>query len=427
MSIKIISQNDTELTLQVKVKFGNSIVESEENIVKICNEIGALSTQEALKGLDANGSPIVVDNRKYTSKTKDRRAYQTPYGEVYVERHVYQSSSGGEVYVPLEYTARIINGATPRFAKMLSQKYSCMSAQEVLNDLETSNERKISKKYLQNVSASVSDIIQTKTEWEYSLPAFDSSIESVAISMDGAMLPMCNGTWRESMVGVISLYDKKGDKKHSIYIAESPEYGKKSFMERLEKEVTKIKAKFPNILYLGIADGAKNNWTFLEHHTDKQLLDFYHVTEYLAKASYAAHPEKTGKQNRINWLNAICHKLKHYKYAPKNILKELKRLNHKKKLTQEIRKNLNATITYFTNNIHRMNYAEHTKNNLPIGSGVTEAGCKTLVKQRFCRSGMRWKDFGIKVVLRLRELLQTTGRWQQLWQKINLYGISYAT
>jgi hypothetical protein len=70
-----------------------------------------------------------------------------------------------------------------------------------------------------------------------------------------------------------------------------------------------------------------------------------------------------------------------------------------------------------------MNYAEHTASNLPIGSGVTEAACKTLIKQRFCQSGMRWKLPGIKTVLRLREFTQTTGRWHQFWQKINQFSV----
>ena len=80
-------------------------------------------------------------------------------------------------------------------------------------------------------------------------------------------------------------------------------------------------------------------------------------------------------------------------------------------------------MTYFTNNLHRMNYAQHTQDNLPIGSGVTEAACKTLIKQRFCKLGMRWKHRGIKVVLRLREFVQTAGRWEQFWNKIDQYGV----
>ncbi len=70
-----------------------------------------------------------------------------------------------------------------------------------------------------------------------------------------------------------------------------------------------------------------------------------------------------------------------------------------------------------------MNYWEHIENNLPIGSGVTEAACKTLVKQRLCCSGMRWKNKGAKIVLSLRALIQTSGRWQQFWNKIDQYGI----
>ena len=59
-------------------------------------------------------------------------------------------------------------------------------------------------------------------------------------------------------------------------------------MERLEREITQIKQLYPKAIYLGIADGAKNNWSFLEKFTDAQLLDFFHVTEYLTNVSHAA-------------------------------------------------------------------------------------------------------------------------------------------
>ena len=70
-----------------------------------------------------------------------------------------------------------------------------------------------------------------------------------------------------------------------------------------------------------------------------------------------------------------------------------------------------------------MNYSDYVNKNFPIGSGVTEAACKTLIKQRFCCSGMRWKNAGMKVVLNLRSLIQTEGRWDQFWKKIDQYGI----
>jgi hypothetical protein len=70
-----------------------------------------------------------------------------------------------------------------------------------------------------------------------------------------------------------------------------------------------------------------------------------------------------------------------------------------------------------------MNYADHVAQDLPIGSGVTEAACKTLVKQRLCCSGMRWKLQGAKVILSLRALIQSKGRWEQFWDKVDQFGV----
>ena len=78
-----------------------------------------------------------------------------------------------------------------------------------------------------------------------------------------------------------------------------------TFFQRLEKEIATVKKHYPDALYLGIADGAKNNWSFLEQHTSRQLLDFFHVTEYLADVD-VAYPGKTDKPKRtICWMNAV--------------------------------------------------------------------------------------------------------------------------
>jgi hypothetical protein len=66
-----------------------------------------------------------------------------------------------------------------------------------------------------------------------------------------------------------------------------------------------------------------------------------------------------------------------------------------------------------------MDYAHYRTKRFPIGSGVTEAACKTLVKQRLCCSGMKWKEKGASVVLSLRDLILTQTRWDQFWGKID--------
>jgi len=93
-----------------------------------------------------------------------------------------------------------------------------------------------------------------------------------------------------------------------------------------------------------------------------------------------------------------------------------------RKLGRRVREDLEASIGYFENHLPKMNYPRFRKEGLPIGSGVTEAACKTVVKQRLCGSGMKWKQFGAAAVLRLRSLLLTEGRWEQFWNKIDRFG-----
>ena len=232
------------------------------------------------------------------------------------------------------------------------------------------------------------------------------------------------GGYREAMTGNISLYNLKGERVHTIYLGATPEYGRATFLSRLQNEVDKIKNKYPEATYVGIADGAANNWEFLTPKTQHQILDFYHATEYLAGASYAFFTEDA---KRKAWLHNICHELKHTEHAAQAILTQMEeqagQIKGKKRISDVIKKKLNAAITYFTNQLPRMNYFDYTAKNFPIGSGVTEAACKTLIKQRLCCSGMRWKDKGARVVIALRALAQTTGRWVQFWERIVQNGI----
>ena len=65
-----------------------------------------------------------------------------------------------------------------------------------------------------------------------------------------------------------------------------------------------------------------------------------------------------------------------------------------------------------------MNYPSCLKKKIPIGSGVVEAACKVIIKQRMCNSGMRWTEEGAKNVLILRCFNETDGKWKQFWDKV---------
>jgi len=73
-------------------------------------------------------------------------------------------------------------------------------------------------------------------------------------------------------------------------------------------------------------------------------------------------------------------------------------------LRGKARKELDAQLNCFRSHADKMQYADYMAAGLPIGSGVTEAGCKEQIKARFYRSGMRWnRDSGAKA-LQLRAI-----------------------
>jgi hypothetical protein len=421
---KVVKRSGSEVIVEVSVRLGGSLLEMEGAIQEATNAVGCCVTEEALKRFDTDGSPIRVGEVKLTARGRDPKEYQTPYGVVQVERYVYQTSRGGRIYCPLEYQARIVRGATPRFASQLSHKYAQLNVRAVQTDLEQNHGRKVARSYIQNVADWVGTIATAKEkDWEYAMPRLDAPVATVVVSLDGAMIPMADSAgYREAMAGTLSFYDHEGERQHTIYLAAAPEYGKHAFEARMQGEIARAKQRYPEARYLGIADGASSNWPFLEQHTERQLIDFFHATEYVGKIAQALYPQRNAEDKRVRWQHAHCHKLKHDPDALEVLIGQAARLSRRSSLSQQVRDGAYSAWTYFNNHRHQMHYPEFLAEGLPIGSGVTEAACKTLVKQRLCASGMRWKTKGAGIVLSLRALTQTVGRWTQFWAKIDQFG-----
>jgi hypothetical protein len=426
MTVSILERNAEYVTIQIQIPLNSAtLLESEEVIQTVLNEAGTLATGEALKQFDTDGSAIEVSGAKWTSKGKLPKTYQTPYGSVDIHRHVYQSSEGGTTFCPLEVDGRIIITSTPRFAKQISHKYAEMSSPRLVADLQENHGRSVPRSFVQTLAEAVGSIALLKEEdWHYQTPKLSVSVATVSIGVDGTCLLLSEGGFRQAMVGTISLYDAEGERQHTTYVAASPEYGRATFLERMQREVEQVKRLYPTAHYQGLADGAPENWTFLEPLTDTQILDFYHATQYLDRVAKAVHPRDVEAQKI--WMKEHCHTLKHEIGAAERLLSEMEAMPSSHRLSTTIRDGLQDAITYFRNHHHQMHYAQALSHHLPIGSGVTEAGCKVIIKARLCAAGMKWKEQGVAIVLSLRTLSYSQGRWQQFWSKINRYGFSLA-
>jgi len=316
-----------------------------------------------------------------------------------VVRHVDQRSGGGATYGPLERDARIVITSTPRFAKQVSSQLASGVAREVRRDLAENHGRPVAVSYLQRLSEAIGTVVQVKeAEWECALPALQATVASVAVGLDGTGLLVGEDGWRQAMVGTLALFDAAGERLHTLYVAATPEHGKATFLGRL---------------------------AVFDPPTAGQLVDFYHASSCLSAAAEAALPHADEQIQRTQWLTDAGHRLKHEPAAAQALLQEMKRLPTAG-LNARQRQQLQSAMTYFYDHHPQMNYAAALDHHWPIGSGVTEAACKTAVKQRLCRSGMRWKEKGAAVVLRLRALMLTPDRWRQFWEKLDQFGFPVA-
>ena len=116
---------------------------------------------------------------------------------------------------------------------------------------------------------------------------------SIAGGLDGTCLLPCEDCWRETMGGTITLFDARGERPHTLYVAAAPDYGKQTFLEGLERELDRVRAAHPAATVLGLADGAESNWRFLTPRTTVRLIDFYHAAGYLQAVPRRRFPNPT--------------------------------------------------------------------------------------------------------------------------------------
>ena len=163
-----------------------------------------------------------------------------------------------------------------------------------------------------------------------------------------------------------------------------------------------------------IADVAKDNWSYLSALVPgaEERVDFYHAVQHLKAAFDAAYGETDVKGQ------AQFKKYRHVLLEDVDgVAKVIRALAHLRS-THPRRKRIREVLGYFRHNRQRMDYAAAKLLALPIGSGIVEAACKTLVTQRMRRSGMRWREAGGQAILTLRSLVQSN-RFEHAWSLLS--------
>jgi hypothetical protein len=219
---------------------------------------------------------------------------------------------------------------------------------------------------------------------------------------------------REVKLGCIftqTTVDEKGypirDKDSTSYVGaiETPEaFGNRLYGEALRRGLEKAQ----RVCVLG--DGALWIWNLAEEHFYEaiQIIDLYHGREHYWKAARAVLGADQEVLNR--WAETRRKELDQGKVE--EVVEAIRSLSPSTEKQQEI---LDGEIAYFEKNRERMRYKDFRKQGLFVGSGVVEAGCRTVIGQRLKQSGMHWTVKGANQILALRCCI-LSGRWEDFWE-----------
>ncbi len=182
------------------------------------------------------------------------------------------------------------------------------------------------------------------------------------------------------------------------------------FSQRVSQLYHQVAGKKPTkTVFLG--DGAHWIWSMASEQFPGavEILDFFHLSEYVWAVAKAAYPNKEDTQK--DWVKTQQQLLKKSEWT--TVIENCHQFPKKKK---DLTKAITDLERYLTNNQSRIDYRSYLKAGLMIGSGVVESSNRRVVTQRLKQAGMHWSFFGAEGVMALRAAyLSSSSRWSNFW------------
>ena len=189
-------------------------------------------------------------------------------------------------------------------------------------------------------------------------------------------------------------------------IETAEEFGKRLYLEAWNRGWNRAEKK------VAIADGAEWIWNLADQHFPGaiQIVDLYHARQHLWEVARRLHPNDIGMQTA--WM-----KIHQTRLLDQGKIETLvATLRSIKSAHAEVADKLRLEADYFQRNANRMRYPEFRRQHLFVGSGVIEAGCKTVIGSRLKQSGMFWTLRGANSIVALR-CCHLNRRFEDYWER----------
>jgi hypothetical protein len=219
---------------------------------------------------------------------------------------------------------------------------------------------------------------------------------------------------REAKLGTVftqTTWDQEGyairDPASTTYVGAietAEEFGKRIYLEAWNRGWSRAVTK----VFMG--DGSEWIWNIAKLHFPGaiQIVDLFHARQHLWDLARKLYPNQEAEQRR--WMMVHQDLLDEGKIG--ELVAALRAIDSP---NPELADKIRVEAGYFETNMERMRYPKFRSQHLFVGTGVIEAGCKTLIGSRCKQSGMFWTVRGANAILALR-CCQFNGRFEDYWE-----------
>jgi hypothetical protein len=246
----------------------------------------------------------------------------------------------------------------------------------------------------------------------------------LAVGRDGIMVPLRGCGYQEASTATVAVYDRRRKRLGTVYLGQMPEAQQTMLSRQLTALLHDVLQQWagptPRLAFITDKGHAPEEYfrKVLRRMRDPRVperrlewawvLDFFHVCGYLGKLREALFG-----QRGYRWFERMRHWLRHRDGGVADVLRSAMQHYNRRPLSAAAEEAYGQAYRYLRCHRRHLAYADFRRRGLPIGSGVTEAACKTVFTQRLKRSGMRWHKESGQVIVDLR-VLHLSGIWAQV-------------
>ena len=349
-----------------------------------------------------------------------KRNIHTLFGEVAVTRNWYKAV-GVEGRFPMDMALGLIDGHTPALAGLISRDAANQPFTHAGEEFKAHTGLDVDARQFQRLGLRVGLEVEGFLRADHG-PGSETPPRTY-VQVDGTGAPLRHkelkgrkgkgpdGKAHTHEIKVAALFTEHPqigaqpwrDRGSTTYVATDERCG--PFGSMVRAEYRRRFAGQPETIALG--DGAAWIWRlfWINFPWAVQIVDFHHAAEHVAALAELAHPRDSSdwKKLRRNWTGKLW-----------NGRIDALLASARAAIPRSRAKAGRKALAYFETNRARMRYNLFRDKGYFIGSGVVEAGCKTLVGQRFKGAGMHWSRRGLKRLLSIRTAL-SSNRYESFW------------